>query len=914
MVVDPYGRRHALNRARVWLVAAALLFALTAASPLVQGGGAAVPGLVAAYSFDDGSGTSVTDSSGAGNAGTITGAVWTAAGKFGPALSFDGTSDWVTVPDAPSLDLSGPETLEAWVNPSTLGAVRRTVVGKENTTELAYGLYANTGMSTTAGGFGLDAVSETIVRGEIQLPLNAWSHLAFTYDGSTLRLYENGVQVSSLAWSGAPPLSGQALRIGGNAPKGEYFAGKIDEVRVYNRALSASEVQSDMTTGIGLPVPVDTQPPTSPDGMAFTGTTQSSISLSWNASTDNIAVTGYNVYLNGSKVATTANTSYTYTGLNCGTSYTVALEAVDAAGNTSNRAEATGTTSTQACAVADTQPPTVPDGMAWSGTTQTTIGLVWTASSDNVGVAGYRLYKNGAVAATTTNLSYTFTGLTCGTSYTIALEAYDAAGNVSNKAMATGTTSTSPCSNADTTPPSAPANLTASASSETSISSSWSASSDNVGVAGYNVYDGATRVASTTATSASITGLLCGTTHTIGVEAYDAAGNVSTRATKAASTAACSGGGGGGGGTASLFLSPSGSDGSPCTAAAPCRNFQRAYDLAAAGAIVQLAGGSYGSQSISGSHAAPAVVFRPAAGASVSLGGLDVHADNLEIRDMSASYWLSYAESDGFTARNLNVSFIQIYGSSHISVVGGDMGPSYTPGGNSTVSYITYGANGTVAPTNVLIDGAYFHDFRRGSVADHMECLMVVGGNGITIRNSKWQRCDIFNIFFTQWAGPNPPKNVLLENNFFNATTTDGNPGGTSLALQFSGHMNQMEGYTVRNNSLVMPLGIDSPPVGVTIVGNAMAFSGCVGGVTYAYNVVQDDLGVRCGSTDEIVSGPRYATDRLGFVNPGGGDLHLTSTSPAIDSGSPTNFSATDIDGQARPMGARADAGADERQ
>jgi hypothetical protein len=111
-----------------------------------------------------------------------------------------------------------------------------------------------------------------------------------------------------------------------------------------------------------------------------------------------------------------------------------------------------------------------------------------------------------------------------------------------------------------------------------------------------------------------------------------------------------------------------------------------------------------------------------------------------------------------------------------------------------------------------------------------------------------------------------------------------------------------------------MPLGIESPPSNVTIVGNVMPYSSCFSGVTYSYNVVQDDIGVRCSSTDEIVPGTRYSADRLGYVNPSGGDLHLTSTSPAIDSGSPTNFSATDIDGQARPMGARADAGADEKQ
>src|SRR5205814_6427116 len=75
-------------------------------------------GLVAAYSFDDGSGTTVTDLSGNGNTGTITGATWSSLGKFSNGLRFDGISNWVTVNDSDSLDLAGGMTLEAWVYPT----------------------------------------------------------------------------------------------------------------------------------------------------------------------------------------------------------------------------------------------------------------------------------------------------------------------------------------------------------------------------------------------------------------------------------------------------------------------------------------------------------------------------------------------------------------------------------------------------------------------------------------------------------------------------------------------------------------------------------------------------------------------------------------------------------------------------
>ena len=187
--------------------------------------------------------------------------------------------------------------------------------------------------------------------------------------------------------------------------------------------------------------------------MARTTTTQTSIGLRWNASTDNRGVTGYRIYRNGTAVGTTTSLSYTVSGLSCGTSYTIALAAYDAAGNESPRAQATGTTSTQACptptptptAVPDTQRPSTPQGMAWNGRTQTTIGLRWNASTDNRGVVGYRLYRNGTAIATTTNLTYTYTGLTCSRSYTMALTAFDAAGNESIRAEATGTTTTLAC-------------------------------------------------------------------------------------------------------------------------------------------------------------------------------------------------------------------------------------------------------------------------------------------------------------------------------------------------------------------------------------------------------------------------------------------------------------------------------------
>jgi hypothetical protein len=119
------------------------------------------------------------------------------------------------------------------------------------------------------------------------------------------------------------------------------------------------------------------------------------------------------------------------------------------------------------------------------------------------------------------------------------VEAFDAAGNRSARASVVGATSAcAPSPSPDTQPPTAPGNLTASTSA-TSASLSWTASTDNVGVTGYDVYSNGTKVGSTAGTTYSLTGLTCGTSYTVGVEAYDAAGNHSTRSTVTASTAAC---------------------------------------------------------------------------------------------------------------------------------------------------------------------------------------------------------------------------------------------------------------------------------------------------------------------------------------------------------------------------------------
>lgn len=219
------------------------------------GGGGNPPDLVAAFGFDENTGTTVGDLSGQANNGTISGATWTTQGKFGNALTFDGVNDWITVNSAASLDLSTGSTIEAWVYPTAAMSGWDTVLVKERAGGTVYSLYANSGTVKPETGVYRVTNQYASTSGGAALPANTWTHVAGTYDGANVRLYVNGTQVALLAASGNILASTGVLRIGGNSIWTQFFNGRIDEVRVYNRALGPSEIASDMNT------PVSGNPP-----------------------------------------------------------------------------------------------------------------------------------------------------------------------------------------------------------------------------------------------------------------------------------------------------------------------------------------------------------------------------------------------------------------------------------------------------------------------------------------------------------------------------------------------------------------------------------------------------------------------------------------------------------------------------
>jgi chitodextrinase len=172
----------------------------------------------------------------------------------------------------------------------------------------------------------------------------------------------------------------------------------------------------------------DTTAPTAPGNLVAASRSSSRIDLTWDPSTDNTGVQGYLVYRNGVQVASVAAAGYQNTGLLAATSYSYQVYAFDGAGN---RSPASASVSAVTQAAADTTPPSVPAGLAVTVSSSNQMALSWLAAKDNIGVTGYRIYRNGVAVATSAGTSYASTQLTPSTSYTFTVAAFDAAGNSS---------------------------------------------------------------------------------------------------------------------------------------------------------------------------------------------------------------------------------------------------------------------------------------------------------------------------------------------------------------------------------------------------------------------------------------------------------------------------------------------------
>jgi alpha-mannosidase len=409
-----------------------------------------------AFAFNEGSGSTTRDA-GATHTGTLqSGTQWTAAGRYGAGLNFDGVDDHVVIPDAAALDLGRTGTVEVWVKLDTLNRWHGLLSkGSENFDPMHnYALQVDNGnrFVCVLG----DAGNALTLRSGATAVTGRWYHVACVWDGATATLYLDGTLTASAAQSLTPAVNSQPLYIGQFGSSADRLDGMIDEVRIYNRALSRTEVQTDMNTPIGSGAPPDTTPPSAPGTLSATAAGSSQINLAWGAATDNVGVTAYLLERcqgpgcsSFAQIASATGTTFNNTGLTAGTSYSYRARAADAAGNPGPYSNV-ATTSTQP--PPDTTPPTAPGNLVATAAGSSQINLAWGAASDNVGVTGYRVERcQGAGCSafvqitTTTGTSVNNTGLQAGTAYSYRVRATDAAGNpgpYSN--VASASTSTSP--------------------------------------------------------------------------------------------------------------------------------------------------------------------------------------------------------------------------------------------------------------------------------------------------------------------------------------------------------------------------------------------------------------------------------------------------------------------------------------
>ena len=304
-------------------------------------------------------------------------------------------------------------------------------------------------------------------------------------------------------------------------------SGRSQEPGASATAITNSHVPMAGTPGPTVPATagsrsnVDTTVPSAPAGLHVTSRSQTSVSLDWTTSTDNITVAGYILARNGKRIGTTRDPEYTDTGLAPMTNYQYTVVAFDDAGNISRSSPPVAATT---LAEPDRFPPTIPAGLHDIGKNVTSIVLAWTASRDNVGVAGYEVYRDGALVANIGQPSFTDTGLAPASTHTYKVRAFDASNNASaDSAPATATTLAAP----DTTPPSTPDGLGAIGTDPTTIDISWHAASDNIGVTGYRLFRDGVQIAVVPTTAYTDQGLTPATSYTYTVQAIDAAGNSS---------------------------------------------------------------------------------------------------------------------------------------------------------------------------------------------------------------------------------------------------------------------------------------------------------------------------------------------------------------------------------------------------
>lgn len=207
---------------------------------------------VGMWLFNEGSGDVAKDSSGNSEDGKINGATWV-SGKFSKALSFNGTSNYVEVPNVPDLNPKKAMSMGCWVYIKGNIGQHRDIISKDGeSSERQYLLTSSDINKFRAHIWTSDGLAHYF-DGKISVELETWYHVAQTYDGSVLRLYVNGQEDGSINFSGDIIVTNQPVRIGGGANPGAapyHTPGVIDEVVIFNVALEKEDIQTLMNEGL----------------------------------------------------------------------------------------------------------------------------------------------------------------------------------------------------------------------------------------------------------------------------------------------------------------------------------------------------------------------------------------------------------------------------------------------------------------------------------------------------------------------------------------------------------------------------------------------------------------------------------------------------------------------------------------
>lgn len=495
------------------------------------------------WRFGETSGDTAADSS---FTGTAPGVYGTSAqhGTDGPVgdghdLITTGTDDSIAVEGA---QVAAPAqfSIETWFKSGSTSGGK--IVGFENTATGPGSNYDKQVYLTDDGSlvFGIYVGGFQYVQSAPGFNDSKWHHIVATQDSSGMTLLVDGTVIGTNPTTTNQNFQGYWRLGGGNLggwpgqPTSSDLTGEIDDTAIYSTPLSTADAQNHYRLAIA-----DSTPPSVPQGVtaANSGTTNT---VSWTASTDNVGVGGYTVYRGTtadfvadatSQIATATQTSYADTGLPPGTYY-YRVQAQDTSANPS------GPSASASATVADTEPPTAPTEIV-AAVAGSTVNVSWTAATDNVAVAEYRVYRgtidgftpsDANLVGTTATTTFVDSSLALG-SYYYAVEAVDTSGLRSTPATSGAAIV------ADTQPPTAPTGLTATVTVGT-VDLSWAASTDDVGVTGYSVYRGTTAdftpssenlLSTVTSTAYSDQGAGVGTSY-YKVIAFDAAGNTSTPA------------------------------------------------------------------------------------------------------------------------------------------------------------------------------------------------------------------------------------------------------------------------------------------------------------------------------------------------------------------------------------------------